>query len=117
MALTCDICGKGPRAKDGGMGSMRAVTNVFRAGGGVCVSFELASSAMMFGPVMPMICAACWDKLRLHEMLLASEARDAERERQRELAAERDVVDVTPRRIDGARRTRLLGAGDKIGGA
>lgn len=116
MAIVCDLCGKSPTARDGGVDGMHCITSAFRGGaGGVCVTFELAREGLRFGGAPPMICLKCFDKLHVMDVLYAGEKRAEEYDRRRAMAAERNVVDVTPRQIDGARRTRLLGAGE--GGA
>ncbi len=108
MATVCDLCGKGERSRGPGQ-TLFHVCWASAMSGGFSVHFEPVSPDR-YRRTDRAICGVCLDKLGILDMLAAERLEEADRLRR---LAEREggVVHVTPRRIDGSRRTRLLGAG------
>lgn len=113
MAISCDVCGKGPNQR-GGKGAMYAVAFAHIREGGISVTFELADQVIGYHRTMPtLICLGCLDKTGAFALAHRQEREAKEYDRKLQRRADEEAIDITPRQLGpGKRQMRLLGAGD-----
>ena len=114
MAVNCDLCGKGAKARNGA--GLYAIKYAFRRPGvGISITLSIISEAVGTDYDTPMVCGNCLEKMRVFELADKQEKQAAEYKRRQELAEQAgNVIDVTPSEVRqiGPRRMRLLGSGE-----